>query len=147
MLALVFAIAVTAAPAPEDKEVVKRAIVAGGVACAAGNPEGAMAAVDRALVLSYPGAKDRGYDGLAAGYAQLCKAGGDGTLETTSPEFEEVGVIGDVAIARIIWHTRLRGMPPGAVRKMRDVQIWRRTAAGWRFWRGVHWPYSDERPK
>ena len=135
------------AQAGSDVEAVRRAIIDGGTACGAGNPAGPMAAVDRELVLSFPGARDQDYESLAAGYARLCDGKSDGTVTKTVPEFEEVSVIGDVAIARLIWSTHLRGMPEGSVRKLRDFQLWRRTPDGWRFWRGVHWPYKDEQPK
>ncbi len=145
-LILALALATTTAPADAARHI-RDAITAGGIACGRGDPAGARATVEKELVLSYPGARDRGHDGLAAGYARLCKGAGEGTVESTGPEFEEVSVIGDVAVARLIWHTRLRGMPAGAVRKMRDFQVWRRTPQGWRFWRGAHWPYADDQPK
>lgn len=141
------ATALAATSPTADQEAVRSAIVAGAEACSAGNTEGSMASVDRDLVLSYPDANDRTFDGLAAGYARLCRREGDNTVVSTTPEFEEIAVNGDVAIARLIWKTRLRGMPEGAFRKMRDFQVWRRTPDGWRFWRGVHWQYSDERPR
>jgi len=144
---LILAAALAAASPIADQEAVRSAIVAGAEACGAGNPAGSIASVDRGLVLSYPDARDRTFDGLAAGYARLCRGEGENTVVSTTPEFEEVAVTGDVAIARLIWTTRLRGMPEGAYRKMRDFQVWRRTPEGWRFWRGVHWPYSDERPR
>ena len=146
MLTLLATALATTSPTA-DQEAVRSAIVAGAEACSAGNPTGAMAAVDRELVLSYPDARDRTYDGLAAGYARLCRGEGENTVLSTTPEVEEVVVDGDTAIARLIWKTRLRGMPEGTYRKMRDFQVWRRTPEGWRFWRGVHWPYSDERPR
>ena len=133
--------------APIDVERIRLAIIAGGVACAAGNPTGSMAAVDRDLLLSYPGARDRDHAGLAAGYERLCDGKSPNTVTRTVPEFEEITVKGDVAIARMIWSTHLRGMPEGTVRKLRDFQVWRRTPDGWRFWRGVHWPYKDDQPK
>jgi ketosteroid isomerase-like protein len=145
MLTLLAALA--AASTSADREAVRSAIVAGAEACSSGDPAGSMASVDRDLVLSYPDGRDRTYDGLAAGYARLCKGEGENTVVSTTPEFEEVTVNGDVAIARLIWTTHLRGMPEGAYRKMRDFQVWRRTPEGWRFWRGAHWPYSDERPR
>jgi hypothetical protein len=129
--------------AAADEAEVRRLIDDGARACAAGNPAGSMRAVDRDLRLSYPGTPDQGYDELAAGYARLCAGSGEGTVTSTVPEFEEVVRHGDIIVARLTWATHLRGMPEGTVRRLRDFQVWRRTAEGWRMWRGVHWPFAE----
>ena len=147
MLAGFAAVQPIAADPASDAEAIRAAVIAGAKGCEAGRPHLAMAAVDRALVLSYPGTPDLGYDGLVAGYARLCKGEGEDTLATTVPTFEEVSVNGDIALVRITWATHLRGMPDGAVRYLRDWQLWRRTPDGWRFFRGVHYAAKGDPPR
>lgn len=133
----------TAAPAPAaDERLVRTAIEAGARACEAGRPEAVMSSYAPDIVLSYPGVPDQDYATLLAGYRRLC-GGGDGTVETTRAAYEEILVSGDLAVARLTWSTHLRGMPEGKVRRLRDMQIWRRTPQGWRFIRGVHYPLRD----
>jgi hypothetical protein len=91
-------------------------------------------------VLAYPGAPDSDYAAILAGYRRLCRGEGEGTVESTVPTFHEVIVMDEVAIARLTWTTRLRGMPAGATRKLTDFQVWRRGKKGWEFVRGVHYP-------
>ena len=130
-----------------DAQAVRAAVIAGAKACEVGTPDLVMATVDRELVLSYPGTPDQDYDGLAAGYARLCKGEGEDTVETTVPTFEEVRVNGDIALVRVTWATHLRGMPDGAVRYLRDWQLWRRTPEGWRFFRGLHYAAKGDPPR
>ena len=101
-----------------------------------------MARYDPDIILSYPGVADQDHAALLAGYRRLCagSGGGDGSVETTRAAYDEILVSGDVAIARLTWSTHLRGMSAGSVRRLRDMQIWRRTARGWLFFRGVHFP-------
>lgn len=94
--------------------------------------------------LQYPGAPDTDYAALLAAYRRLCRGSGEGSVETTRASWEEILVAGDLAVARLVWNTHLRGMPEGAVRRLRDFQIWRRTPEGWRFIRGVHYPAQPQ---
>jgi ketosteroid isomerase-like protein len=123
-----------------DQAEVRFAIEAGARACEAGRPDEIMRSYAPDILLQYPGVPDQDHATLLAGYRQLCRGEGEGTVETTRAAFDEILVVGDVAIARLIWSTHLRGMPDGAVRRLRDFQIWHRTTAGWRFVRGVHYP-------
>ena len=91
-------------------------------------------------MLSYPGVPDQNYADILAGYRRLCRGEGEDTVESTVPTFHEVTVMGEVAIARLTWTTRLRGMPAGATRQLTDFQVWRRGKGGWQFVRGVHYP-------
>ena len=134
--------AAAAAQPATDEAAIRSAIEAGARACEAGQPDAVMASYAPDIVLSYPGAPDENYASLLASYHRLCpgSGGAEGTVETTRGAFEEVLVSGDLAIVRVIWSTHLRGMPDGAVRRLRDMQVWRRTPDGWRFFRGVHFP-------
>ena len=128
-------------PMNPDALEIQRIILAGAEACARGDQAGVMRQYDRNVVLSFPGAPDRGYESLAAGFARLCRGSGDGTVERTVPTFEEIIVGRDHALVRVMWQTDLRG---GQSRMLRDFQYWHRTPEGWRFRSGVHWPYSPE---
>ena len=136
---LLAASSAAAAPAP-DGDTLRVLIREGAQACMAGKPDDVVKHYARDILLAYPGTPDQGYDAILAGYRELCATSGEGTVETTEPFFEEVLVSGDMAVVRVIWNTHLRGMPPGATRQLRDMQIWRRGAHGWEFIRGVHYP-------
>jgi steroid delta-isomerase len=125
-----------------DEAALRAAIEAGARACEAGRPDEVMASYAPDILLSYPGIPDQDHAALLAGYRQLCpgSGGGDGTVETTTAAYDEILVSGDLAMVRLTWSTHLRGMSGGAVRRLRDMQVWRRTAQGWRFFRGVHFP-------
>ena len=129
-----------AAPADKGADEVRALILEGARACAAGRPDEVVAHYSRDIVLSYPGAPDSDYEAILAGYRRLCRGEGEGTVETTVPTFHEVTVMDKIAIARLTWTTRLRGMPAGASRQLTDFQVWRRGKGGWKFVRGVHYP-------
>ena len=131
-----------AAVATDDADAIRTEIEAGARACESGRPDDIMRGYARDILLSYPGVPDQDYDAILAGYRRLCPGSGgvDGTVETTRGDFQEILVSGDLAVVRVVWNTHLRGMPPGAVRRLQDLQVWRRTAEGWRFARGVHFP-------
>ena len=133
-----------AAPAQPggDEAAIRAAIEAGARACEAGRPDAVMESYAPDILLSYPGVPDQDHAALLAGYRQLCpgSGGGEGTVETTRAAFDEILVSGDLAVARLTWSTHLRGMAEGNVRRLRDMQVWRRTPEGWRFFRGVHFP-------
>lgn len=128
------------AQAASDEALLRAAIEAGARACEAGRPDEVIRGYAPDILLHYPGVPDQDLASLRAGYRQLCAGTGEGTVETTRASFDEVIVSGDLAVVRLTWATHLRGMPAGAVRRLRDVQIWRRTPEGWRFSRGVHFP-------
>ena len=125
-----------------DEAALRAAIEAGARACEAGRPEAVMAAYAPDILLSYPGVPDQDHAALSAAYRELCpgSGGGPGTVETTRAAFDEILVSGDLAVVRLTWSTHLRGMADGAVRRLQDMQVWRRTRDGWRFSRGVHFP-------
>jgi ketosteroid isomerase-like protein len=131
-----------AAQPTADQALIRREIEAGARACESGRPDDIMRSYARDILLSFPGVPDQDYDSILAGYRRLCagSSGGEGTVETTRGEFQEILVSGDLAVVRVIWNTHLRGMPAGSVRRLQDLQVWRRTDQGWRFSRGVHFP-------
>ena len=131
-----------AAAAATDDAAIRSEIEAGARACESGRPDAIMRTYARDILLSYPGGPDQDYETILAGYRRLCAGpgGGEGTVETTRGDFQEILVSGDLAVVRVTWSTHLRGMPAGAVRRLQDWQVWRRTAEGWRFIRGVHYP-------
>jgi len=140
---LLFPLAAPAVAQPgSDEAAIRAAIEAGARACEAGRPDEVMASYAPDILLSYPGVPDQDHATLRAGYRALCPGagGGEGTVETTRATFDEIIVSGDLAVARLTWSTHLRGMADGAVRRLRDMQVWRRTREGWRFARGVHFP-------
>ena len=144
--AIILCLSLAAAPAGAqpggDEAAIRAAIEAGARACEAGRPDQVMASHAPDILLSYPGTPDQDHAALLAGYRELCPGAGgaEGTVETTRASFDEIIVSGDLAVARLTWSTHLRGMPDGAVRRLRDMQVWRRTSEGWRFSRGVHFP-------
>lgn len=142
ILLAALAAAPAAAQAGGDEAVLRAAIEAGARACEAGRPDEVMAGYAPDIILSYPGIPDQDHASLLAGYRELCpgSGGAEGTVETTRAAFEEILVSGDLAVVRVTWSTHLRGMAEGAVRRLRDMQVWRRTPQGWRFSRGVHFP-------
>lgn len=123
-----------------DQDAIRAAMEAGARACESGRPEEIMRSYARDISLSYPGIADQDYDTILEGYRRLCRGSGEGTVETTRGTFQEILVSGDLAVVRVIWNTRLRGMSPGTIRRLQDMQVWRRTPEGWRFFRGVHFP-------
>ena len=58
----------------------------------------------------------------------------------TVPVFEEVAVNGNIGIARVQWSMHLRRAPKESVRRLGELQVWRRTPDGWRLWRSARWP-------
>ncbi len=123
-----------------DEAALRGAIEAGARACEAGRPDEVVRAYADDILLHYPGAPDQDLSILREGYRRLCAGSGDGTVATARATYDEFLISGDLAVVRLTWSTHLRGMPEGAVRRLRDVQIWRRTPQGWRFARGAHFP-------
>lgn len=124
-----------------DATTIRRLIEDSNRACLAGRAEQAIALIDREAQLSHPVSPDQTYSGFVTDYSNMCRT--DGVLVSAVPSFEEVSVNGDTAVVRIIWSRRFRDMGPGAVRRVRVLQVWRRTPAGWQLWRGVSWPLRD----
>lgn len=141
-ISIIIAAAVTQAPGGDDRRL-RSLIEEGARQCEAGHPERVVDHYAQDLLLQYPGVPDQDLSALREGYRQLCGSG-PGTVQSTVPTFEEVLVMGDVAVIRITWSTHLRGTPEGSVRRLRDVQIWQRTSGGWNFRRGVHYPLRQE---
>jgi hypothetical protein len=130
-----------AAVAAEDgATIVRTRIEEGARACMGGRPADVVKSYALDIRLQYPGVPDQGYEDLAKAYRRLCSGRGEGTVESTVPAFEEIYVSGPVVVARLTWTTRLRGMPAGASRQLRDVQIWEKRGGEWLFVRGVHYP-------
>ena len=125
-----------------DAAAIRAAIEAGARACEAGRPEEVMRSYAPDIILSYPGVPDQDYATIQAGYQRLCGKG-EGTVETTRSTYDEILVSGDMAVVRVVWRTHLRGMPEGSFRRLKDLQVWKRTPKGWRFIRGVHFPLKD----
>ncbi|HET7845672.1 MAG TPA: nuclear transport factor 2 family protein, partial [Xanthomonadales bacterium] len=120
MLPLLLALA-----ASDDAATLRELVAEGAAACMAGRADDVVAHYSRDIVLSYPGVPDHGYDEILASYRTLCAGAGVGTVESTVPTFEEVLVSGDLGVVRVTWTTHLRGMPDGATRQLRDLQVWR----------------------
>ena len=144
--AIILLTALTATPSVAepggDEASLRAAIEAGARACEAGRPDDVMARYAPDILLSYPGIPDQDHSALLEGYRRLCagSGGGEGSVETTSASFDEILVSGDLAVLRLTWSTHLRGMADGSVRRLRDMQVWRRTERGWLFFRGIHFP-------
>lgn len=98
-----------------------------------------MATVSPDLILTYPGIADMGYVALEKAYTEMLALPA-GTSVTTVPTIEEMIVSGDLAVVRIIWITTTASGPADRnVRRMRDMQVWRRNDRGeWKFTRGMH---------
>lgn len=143
-LSIALAAAPTTSRAQRDAETLRSIITAGARSCAAGKPDEIVAHYSKDILLSYPGVPDQRYDDLLSGYRRMCKGAGEGSLESSIPNFEEILVSGDMAVARITWSTHIRGMAPGTVRQLRDVQIWQKKPGGWKFIRGVHYPIKPK---
>ena len=123
----------------DPARIVRTKIEEGAKACMAGKPSDVVKNYARDITLQYPGVPDQNYDDLAKAYQNLCSSG-EGAVESTVPTFEELYVAGPVVVARLTWKTHLRGMPEGAARYLRDVQIWENRKGKWTFVRGVHFP-------
>lgn len=138
---LTLALATPAHATDSDAEIIRAEILAGAKACTEGRAADVMKSYARDMQLQYPGTPDNSYESLTKAYPRLCGTG-EGTVESTVPQFEEIYVSGPMAVARMIWTTRLRGMPPGASRQLRDFQVWEKRNGEWTFIRGVHYPYK-----
>ncbi|WP_028970099.1 nuclear transport factor 2 family protein [Sphingomonas sp. URHD0057] len=123
-----------------ETQLLERSIRAAAHACVAGRPTDALAGLDHDFLLTFPNSPTQDYAGMVRDYGNLCKRSGENTLESSVPVFEEVAVNGDIGIARLQWSTHLRGAPKESVRRLGELQVWRRTPDGWRLWRSARWP-------
>jgi ketosteroid isomerase-like protein len=91
------------------------------------------------VVLTYPGIPDSDYATLDAGYREMTSLPA-GVTVTTAPTIEEIIVSGDLGVVRVTWNTTTVQTQPAqrSTRQLRDLQVWRREADGWKFYRGMH---------
>lgn len=142
-------------PAPgagSDSTEIRAAIERGARGFERGDPDSILAHYARDIVLSYPGIPDMDYDALVRNYGELRRRSPHVTA-TTRPTFDEILVDGKLAIVRVRWTTTIRSAATDATparastRYLRDLQVWRRDSAGWRFVRGMHYPDSTLAPR
>ena len=129
----------------ESVNAVRTAILSCAAAVNAANPEGAIRTMADDIVLSYPGAPDSDYVMLANSYREMMQPR-PGITVRTQPSFEEMFSSGDIVIARLIWTTTTKdeNARRESVRKMKDLQVWRRDGKGaWRLARGMHYLLSN----
>jgi len=128
-----------------DEALLRQYIIESGEAFNNHDLDGMMARISPDLVLSYPGIPDMGYAELKKAYEEMI-ALPPGMSIKTSPTIEDVIVSGSLGAVRVTWTTTRTDQNSGTtVRRMRDMQIWRRDADGeWRFLRGMH--YRDSPP-
>lgn len=127
-------------PTNDPAAIVREKIAQAAQHCMAGNAEAVVADYAEDIILSYPGTPDQHLPAIRDGYRELCRGTGAGTVETTTPTFEELLVSGNMVVAKLRWTTHLRGMPAGSFRTLRDLQIWQQRNGKWQFVRGVHYP-------
>ena len=130
-----------------DSSDIRAAIERGARGFERGDPDSIMAHYARDIVLSYPGIPDMDYAAMVRSYDELRRRPRNITA-TTTPTFDEILVDGRLAIVRVRWMTTIRAAATdstaarSSTRYLRDLQVWRRDAAGWRFVRGMHYPDS-----
>jgi uncharacterized protein (TIGR02246 family) len=129
-----------------DSAAVHQAVLRGGTALNARDPDAIIALYARDLVLSYPGKPDMGYDALARAMREMTSTDTTVLHITTQGAVDEVIVSGDLAVVRVVWTTTTTSRAHRdsasvrATRRMKDLQVWRREADRvWRFARGMHY--------
>lgn len=122
-----------------DVEALRALVIRSGDAFNAKDPAAIIALYSRDVILTYPGIPDQDYETLDAGYREMTNVPA-GVTVTTSPNIEEIIVSGDLAVVRVNWTTTTVQAQPAQrnTRQLRDMQVWRREADGWKFFRGVH---------
>jgi steroid delta-isomerase len=122
-----------------DQELLRQYVAESAAAVNRRDLKAMMATVSPDLILTYPGIADMGYEALENGYAEMIALPA-GTSVTTAPTIEEIIVSGDLAVIRVTWTTTtVSGPSDRKVRRMRDMQVWRRNDQGeWKFTRGMH---------
>lgn len=131
----------------EDVEALRALVIRSGEAFNARDPDGIMALYSRDIVLSYPGIPDTEYEAIASGYREMTNLPAGVTVNTV-PDIEEIIVSGDMGIVRVTWNTTTVRTEPAqrSTRQMRDLQVWRREADGWKFYRGMHFRVPHQTP-
>jgi ketosteroid isomerase-like protein len=108
------------------------------------DPEGVIRVMAEDIVLSYPGTPDSDYATLVKNYREMMQPKA-GVKVRTEPVFEEIFASGDLVVARLVWTTTTtdEGAQHESVRRMKDLQVWRRDGTGtWKFARGMHYLLS-----
>jgi len=129
----------------ESVNAVRAAILSYAAAVNAANPEGVIRGMADDIVLSYPGTPDSDYVTLASSYREMMQPR-PGIRVRTVPSFEEMFASGDIVVARLTWTTTTtnENTRRESVRKMKDLQVWRRDGKGdWRLARGMHYLLSN----
>lgn len=131
----------------QDVEAVRALVIRSGEAFNDGDPDAIIALYSRDVVLTYPGIPDQDYTTLDAGYREMTNRPA-GVTVTTQPFIEEISVSGDMAVVRVTWNTTTVQAEPAqrSTRQLRDLQVWRREADGWKFWRGMHFRVPPPQP-
>ena len=135
-------LAAAAFASPSDSDKIGGMIRAGSEACLAGDAAGAAQYLDPEFTMSFLASPIQDRSGMIRDYQNLCRTSGANTLEASVPEIDDVSVGTETAVVRLRWSTHLRGAPPEAVRHLGEMQVWRRTADGWRLWRSARWPLA-----
>lgn len=108
--------------------------------------EATMAVFHKDVVLTYPAAPDVAYDAIRKSFGDgLAK----GPVKVTA-EVLEVEASGDLAFARILWTAKPVSAPAEAEAEPShevDLEIWKRTRAGWRLYRGLVVPLRKAQPR
>lgn len=130
-----------------DVEAVRALVIRSGDAFNAKDPDAIIALYSREVILTYPGIPDQDYATLNAGYREMTALPA-GVTVTTAPTIEEIIVSGDLAVVRVTWNTTTVQAEPAqrSTRQLRDMQVWRREADGWKFFRGVHFRVPPPQP-
>ena len=135
-----------------DSTEIRAAIERGARGFERGDPDSILAHYASDIVLSYPGIPDMDYAALVRNYGEL-RSRPRHVTATTTPTFDEILVDGKLAIVRVRWTTTIRSAATdstparASTRYLRDLQVWRRDPAGWRFVRGMHYPDSTLAPR
>jgi ketosteroid isomerase-like protein len=122
-----------------DVEALRALVIRSGDAFNAKDPDAIIALYSRDVVLTYPGIPDQDYATLDAGYREMTSLPA-GVTVTTAPVIDEIIVSGDMGVVRVTWNTTTVQAQPAqrSTRQLRDLQVWRREADGWKFFRGMH---------
>jgi ketosteroid isomerase-like protein len=131
----------------DDVEALRALVIRSGDAFNAKDPAAIIALYSREVVLTYPGIPDQDYATLDAGYREMTSLPA-GVTVTTAPTIEEIIVSGDMGVVRVTWNTTTVQTAPAqtATRQLRDLQVWRREADGWKFYRGMHFRVPPAQP-
>ncbi len=130
-----------------DVEALRALVIRSGDAFNAKDPDAIIALYSRDAQLTYPGIPDQDYATLDAGYREMTSLPA-GITVTTAPTIEEIIVSGDLGVVRVTWNTTTMQTQPAqrSTRQLRDLQVWRREADGWRFFRGMHFRVPPPQP-